>query len=184
MGQLDVVVQKADRPAAERDEEHGQGRNGVRAESEEGDAGGHQDQQAAQHRRALLEHVVLRPLLADVLAELIAPQELDELRAEQDRDEQGEDACDQHTGQALTAASASATRSRPTEREALTRTQSPGRTIPSTTAIAASAPISSWKPGPPGPSSAISPRTATRRRSPANATRCASAARIESGLAL
>src|SRR5215208_2744402 len=139
MGQLDVVVQKADRPAAERDEEHGHGRNGVRAEGEESDAGGHQDQQTAQHGRALLDHVVLRPLLADVLAELVAPQELDELRAEQDRDEQGDNACDQHTTQALTAASASATRSRPTEREALTRTQSPGRRIPSTRAIAASA---------------------------------------------
>ena len=137
--ELDEVVEEADCAAPEGDEEHRQRGHRVGAEREEGDRGGEQDQQPAHHRRALLGEVVLGPLFPDVLAELVAAQELDELRADQDRDQQGDDPRDQHPAQALTAASASATRSSPTARDALTRTQSPGRTAASTAATALSA---------------------------------------------
>ena len=50
-----------------------------------------QDQQAAHRRRALLQVVLGRQLLADVLAELVPAQELDELRAGEDRDRHRED---------------------------------------------------------------------------------------------
>src|SRR5438105_3652201 len=137
--ELDEVVEEADGAAAERDEEDRERRHGVAAEGEEADAGGDQDQEPAHRRRPLLGDVVLGTLLADVLAELLAPQERDELRAEQDRDEQGDDPCDQDSAQVRTAASASATTSSPTAREAFTRTQSPASTTSSAARIAAGA---------------------------------------------
>src|SRR5512133_255006 len=128
MRQLDEVVEKPDRAAGERHEQHGQGRHGVAAERQEADRGREQNQQPAHCRRSLFGDVMLRAFLTDVLAELLSPQEGDELRAGQDRDQQGDHPCQQDSAQALTAASASATRSRPTAREALTSTTSPGTT--------------------------------------------------------
>ena len=82
--QLDEVVEEADRAAGERHEQDGQRRHGVAAEGEEPDRGREQDQQSAHRRRALLGDVVLGAFLADVLAELLAAQEADELRAGKD----------------------------------------------------------------------------------------------------
>ncbi len=77
--------------------------------------------------------VALRALLADVLAELALAQELDELRAQEDADQQRGRAGDQDRAPSAlprrrapaSAASASATRSSPTPREPLTSTVSP-----------------------------------------------------------
>ena len=64
------------------DEEDGERRQRVVAEREERDERREHDQEPAHRRRALLDDVVLRAFLADVLAELVAAQEGDELRAE------------------------------------------------------------------------------------------------------
>src|SRR3954447_7332119 len=218
--QLDVVVEEPDRAAGECHEEHGQGGNRVLARREESEAARHQDEEAAEGRRPLLNDVPLGTFLADLLSELVASQERDEAWAEQSRKNERDHARNQDGDHARTAASASATTSSPRAREALTRTQSPGSTTSSTAAAAAAAsayqrvtgpptepsrysrassptatsvwmpsraastPTSRWKAGAPGPSSAISPRIATRRRGPARSTRYASAARIETGFAL
>src|SRR5919197_949292 len=137
--QLDHVVEEPDRAAPERDEEHRERRHGVAAEREEADAGGEQNQEPAHRRRPLLGDVVFWPLLSDLLAVLLAPEVGDELRADEDRNQERDDACDQDSAQARTVASASATTSRPTAREPLTSTQSPGSTTSSATAIAAGA---------------------------------------------
>ena len=93
--------------------------------------------------------VALRAVLADLLAELALAQELDELRAEEDADQQRGRAAEQnpahsalprpgarrqHRGRIAigragprSAASVAATRSRPTPREPLTSTVSPSR---------------------------------------------------------
>src|SRR5678815_2457228 len=128
MCELDEVVEEADRSAGQRYEEHRQRGHRVAAEREEAGRRRQQDEQAPHRRRALLGDVVLRPFLADVLAVLLAPQVGHELRADEDRDQQGDDACQEDAAQALTAASVSATRSRPTARDAFTSTQSPGST--------------------------------------------------------
>ena len=70
--------------------------------------------------------VARRALLADVLAELLAAEEVDEARAGDDRDDARDDAGDEDSGHAVTPASASATRSSPRTRAPLTSTQSPG----------------------------------------------------------
>ena len=88
-----------------------------------------QDQQAAHHRRSLLDHVAGRAVLADRLAELVPAQELDELRPDHDRDDHRDQAGDEdsdHYG--VSFARAGAMPSRATERDALTSTASPGRT--------------------------------------------------------
>src|SRR5205807_7040097 len=137
--QLDEVVEEADRAAREGDEEHRQRGHLVLAHREERDRGGDEDEQPAHHRRPLLVDVVLGPLLADVLPELVPAQELDELRPDDDRDDHRDDGRYEHPSQAATPASASATASRPIARDPLTRTQSPGSTISRT----ASSPSSS-----------------------------------------
>ena len=86
MAQLDVVVEEADRAAADGQEENGQRRQREPGEREEGQQRAEEDQQAAHHRRALLDDVPGRAFLADLLAELVPAQELDELRADHDRD--------------------------------------------------------------------------------------------------
>ena len=122
-----------------------------------------------------------------------------------------------HARRRAVACSASATTSRPTPREALTSTVSPGATSagherggrrgvgdrmrvaaerpamcaargPTVTSTStprsrACAPISSWKRRSSGPSSSMSPSTATRRPA-AVAASSSSAARIDIGLAL
>ena len=137
--QLDEVVEKADRAAGEGDEEHRQRRHLVLAHGEEGDRRRHEHEEAADCRRPLLLDMPLRPLLADVLAELVPPQELDELRADDDRDDHRHDGRNENPGQAATPASASTTASSPIAREPLTSTQSPG----STTSRTAASPSSS-----------------------------------------
>ncbi len=55
------------------------------------------DQQAAHRRRSLLDGVPFRPLLADVLAELVLAQEGDEARPDEDRDDHRDDRRDQNS---------------------------------------------------------------------------------------
>src|SRR5438552_17675446 len=149
MGELDEVVEEADRTAAERDEEHRQCGDLVLRDGEEGDRGDDQDQEATHRRRSLLDLVTLGPFCPDVLAELVAAEELDELRTDDDRDDHrdhpsGEDA-DHAAG---TRVSAAATASRPTARDALTSTASPGRTT-SSSARSASCTLATHRPGTP-----------------------------------
>ena len=126
MGQLDEVVEEPDRPAGDRREEDGQPGDRVAAEHEERGRRGDDDQQPTHRRRPLLDDVPLRALLANELAELLPAQVLDESRAEQDREEHRHDRGDDDAGQTRAPASASATTSSPTARDALTSTQSPG----------------------------------------------------------
>src|SRR5262249_40089172 len=194
MAHLEPVVDEPDAAAGERDEEDRQSSLRVFAQDQERDRHREHDQEATHRRRALLQVVVGGQLLLDVLAELVAAQVLDELGPGEDRDRhrddpRGEDAF-HYAG---TPFRASATTSRPTDRERLTSTTSPGWTssgarsaalaafspqsppyafasspTPSTTSIPrspTSAPISSWYSGEVGPSSAISPSTATLRAS-------------------
>ena len=86
MAKLDVVVEEADRATGDGQEENGQCRQREAREREEGKQCAEQDQQAAHHRCPLLDAVTGRAFLADLLAELVPAQELDELRADHDRD--------------------------------------------------------------------------------------------------
>ena len=79
------------------------------------------------------------PFLADLLAELLAAEERDEARPGEDRDDAGDDAGDEDSAHAVTPASASATRSRPSARAPLTSTQSPGSSSARTSVSASSA---------------------------------------------
>ena len=145
------------------DAEDGEALGVAVGEDEVGDRDRGEDDQPAHRRRARLLVVVLGPVLADVLAELLLAQDLDELRAEEDRDQHRRHAGDQDlaavdrrssrpsTSASAPAgethasladpgrASASATRSRPTEREPLTRTTSPAPSSGATSSAAASA---------------------------------------------
>src|SRR5438128_1786120 len=135
--QLDEVVEEADRAAAERDEQDGEGRHLVLADGEKRDGGDDEDQQAAHRRRALLGAVMLRPLGTDVLAERVAAQKVDEPRTDEDRDHHRDDGGDEDADQCVGApASASATASSPTARDALTSTASPGWTTSSSSRTA------------------------------------------------
>src|SRR5262249_5739996 len=124
-----------------RDEDHRQAGQLVLREREERDRRREQDEDPAGGRRPLLRHVRSGPLLADLLAELLAPQELDEARPGDDREDAGHDAGDEDSGHAATCtlASASAIRSRPSTRAPLSRTQSPGRSSARSTSSASSA---------------------------------------------
>ena len=117
MRELDEVVEEADRAAGERREEHGQPLQRVVRDRQERDGRGEEDQQAAHRRRPLLGQVVLGAVLADVLAELVPAQELDELRADDDRHDQRDERGDEDAGLDAVTIKASATTSRPTERE-------------------------------------------------------------------
>ena len=98
MAELHPVVGETDGGASQRHEEHRQRLDRVLPEDEPGHGGGDQDQQAAHRRRPLLDAMALGALLADELAELVAAQELDELRAGDDadheRDQAGEEDLD------------------------------------------------------------------------------------------
>ena len=88
---LEPVVDEADRPAGERDEEDRQTGLRVFREREEWDRHREQDQQAAHRRCALLQVVLGRQFRADVLAELVPAQEVDELGPGEDRDRHRQD---------------------------------------------------------------------------------------------
>ena len=96
MRQLDGVVEKADRGAAERYEEDEQRVRGVVRERQERDAERDEDHQASQRRRPGLHEVVLRAFLANVLAVPARAHEADEPRGYEDRDDEGDDARDEH----------------------------------------------------------------------------------------
>ena len=59
---------------------------------QEGQQRAEQDQQAAHHGCPLLDDVTRRAVLADRLAELVAAQELDELRSDHDGDDHRDEA--------------------------------------------------------------------------------------------
>ncbi len=207
--QLQVVVDEADRRARERRPGDGQSRPGVLGEDDEGKQRARQQADASHRGRALLGLMPRRPVLADVLAELVAAQERDEggpgHDPEQHRDHAG--------GQHQLHVSASTTVSRPGRPAGLHEhrvagaqqvgqpiQRGPGIGVPGAAvaaaeradghdrgrrrAAAASRPTSACRPGAAGPSSAISPSTATVRRPSAAEIRWRSAARIDTGFAL
>jgi hypothetical protein len=132
---LRPVVGKAKGGAGERCSHH---RNRARArevsEDQDWDQDRDEDDHAAHRRRAGFGVVLDRTLVTNVLAELAAAQEADELRSEEDRDQQGRHCADQDlTHQPLTSPGwrlaltrISPTFSSPTEREPFTSTVSPG----------------------------------------------------------
>src|SRR5439155_599376 len=120
-----------DGSARERGEEHGQRLEAEVADRQERDRRREEDQQPAHRRRPLFGDVVPRPLFADVLAELVAPEEVDEPRPDRHRDGEPDRRGDEDADHGRSSNSASATTSSPTEREPLTRIASPGRTSPS-----------------------------------------------------
>ena len=137
MVELDVVVEKADPAAGERRTEDRQRGQRVVRQRQEGDRRCDQDQQATGRRRPLLRRMVLQALLADVLAELVLPQEADEGRPAQDRDDHRDECRYEDSGHQLS--KFSATTSSPTEREPLTSTASPGRSSSRSRAAASAA---------------------------------------------
>src|SRR5262249_17833075 len=136
--QLDEVVQESDRTAGESGEEHGQGLESVVADRQEGDRRGEQDEEPAHRRRTLLGHVVLRPLLPDLLPELVAAEEVDEPWPDGDREGEAHGGGDEDTDHAP-APNAFATTSSPTDRDPLTRIASPGQTSPRASSTASAA---------------------------------------------
>ena len=146
-GLLTIFSQSSAKPiagAGERRTEHRQAGGVALGEDQVRDRDRGEDHEAAHRRRAgLVRWCCLRALLADVLAELASAQELDELRPEEDRDQKRGEARDQDLAEddaprasapawrgcrrdSSLLVSACATRSRPTEREPLTSTTSPG----------------------------------------------------------
>jgi hypothetical protein len=116
--ELEPVVEEPDRTARVRGAEDRERRHGVDARGEERDRRREHDQEPAHRRRALLDRVVLRALLADLLAELVAAQEVDERGPGEQGDDQrhqrrDEDACHYRVSFAATASS-------PTAREPFT----------------------------------------------------------------
>src|SRR4029077_1460761 len=135
---------EAERGAAEGDAEHGEALRVAVREDQVGNADRGEDDQPAHRRRAGLGVVLLRAVLTDVLAELLHPQVLDELGAEEDADQHRRHAGDQHLAHQSNSASVSATASRPAEREPLTRIASPGSSwAASNSAASAGSPTSS-----------------------------------------
>src|SRR5688500_15082110 len=110
--------------------------------------------------------MLIGPLLADLLAELLHPQVGDELRAEEDRDQHRRHAGDQHLAAVddrraeaagelgeregdhrfspILTTSSSAIRSRPTDREPLIRATSPGSSSSSSSGTASPASATQW----------------------------------------
>ena len=128
---LHVVVDEADQRAGEhRAEDADRAPVGPGGEDRERrDDGDHHDD-AAHRRRPRLAEMPLRPVVADVLAELAPADELDELRREEDADEERGGAADQDLAHQPASARSVATRSSPTPREPLTSTVSPARRRP------------------------------------------------------
>ena len=137
--ELDEVVEKADRPAGERCEEHGQRLEPEVADRQEGDSRREENQQPTHRGSPLLDEVAFRHLLPDVLAELVAAKEVDEPRPDHEGDSERHSGGDEDADHAPAPSKASATTSRPTDREPLTRIASPGRTRPSATPTASAA---------------------------------------------
>ena len=147
--ELDEVVEEPDRAAAERDEEHGQRRHLVLREGEERGGGDDEDQETAHRGRPLLHTMSLGAFFADVLSELVPAQELDELRADEDRHHHRDHPSGEDVDHAVgTWVSAAATASSPIARDALTRTASPGWTT-SSTSCRASWTFATQRPGTP-----------------------------------
>ena len=88
LDELRVVVGEAQQRARDRGAEHPHRAPFVVGEDQERDRDGEEDDDAAHRRRPGLLMVALGAVLADVLAELALAQELDELRAQEDADEQ------------------------------------------------------------------------------------------------
>ena len=78
--ELDEVVQEADGAAAERDEEDGQPGDLEVGEREERDRSRQQDEDAARGRCSSLDDVPLGSVFADLLAELLPAEKVDEAR--------------------------------------------------------------------------------------------------------
>ena len=91
-----------------------------------------EDQQAAHRRCSLLDPVSFGAFLANVRAELVAAQELDELRTDEERDDHRDHRRSEDADHAAgTRVRAAAIASSPIARDALTSTASPGRTTSS-----------------------------------------------------
>src|SRR2546423_2467146 len=169
--ELGVVVGKPEQRTADGGGENPHRAPVVVAEDQERDRHGDEDEHAAHRRRPRLLEVSFGALLADVLAELPLAQELDELGAQEDADQQRRGAAEEDAAHQLRRApaagaaslaralarptsarapSASATRSSATPREPFTSTVSPLRSSPPRASAAVSA-------------------SATARASPANA---------------
>ena len=86
--ELREVVEESDRAARERPEQDRQRLQAEVAHGQEADRRREQDEQTAHRRRPLLRDVMLRAVLADVLPELVATEELDEAWPDRDRDDQ------------------------------------------------------------------------------------------------
>ena len=137
--ELDEIVEEPDRPARERREQHGQRLQPVVADRQEADRRREEDEDATHRRRPLLDDVVLRPLLADVLPELVAAEEFDEAGPDRDRQDERDAGGDEDADHDSGSTRASATASSPTEREPFTRIASPGRTTRATSSTASAA---------------------------------------------
>src|SRR3954466_6198992 len=157
MADLRPVVDEAEQPARYRGEEHAERGPVVRAEDEERHRHRQHHDQAAHRRGAGLAHVPGGALLADLLAELLLAQELDELRPEEHAERERGDARDEDLAEHLYPAAGEAapgppepgearrvtpggasTLSRPAERDPFTSTRSPGRASSSSSAPASS----------------------------------------------
>src|SRR5215218_5649874 len=142
LDELHVVVGEAERGACERDSHHADRARVEVGQQQERDRDRGEDDDPAHRRRAGLGVVLLRAFLADPLAELAPAQELDELGREEDADQQRRRPADEdlaHQRFSSSAASAWATTSRPTPRDALTSTTSPGSTSARASSAAAAA---------------------------------------------
>ena len=89
---LDVVVQSADQPQPDGRDQHQLHVNVVQlAQQQRRDEDGDEDDHAAHRRRAPLLELPLEPQVADLLADLLAAQEVDDPPPEDDDDEQRKD---------------------------------------------------------------------------------------------
>ena len=89
---LDVVVQPADQPQPDGRDDHQLDVDVVEpSEEQDRDEDRQQDDDAAHRGGAAFLELSLEPEVADVLADLLAAQEVDDLAAEDDDDQQRED---------------------------------------------------------------------------------------------
>src|SRR5438128_8173648 len=117
--ELDEGVEETDRATAQRHVEHRERGKLVLRDGEERGGRDDEDEESAHRRRALLAAVPLGQLLPDLLPELVAAEERDEARTNEDRDNHRDPACAKDPDQAAgPLVSASATASRPTARAA------------------------------------------------------------------
>lgn len=89
---LDVVVQAADESEPERRDEHQLDVDVVElAHQQRGNQDGQQDEDAAHGRGAALLELSFEPQVANLLADLLAAQQVDDAASEDDDDEQCQD---------------------------------------------------------------------------------------------